>query len=159
MRHGSQGSNQTPSRIADPWQSAAIRRMIRDDPRQLSSPIRSSPPIRGERGLRTPERTEHFTAMTCPKCSSAILSGTTYGLRLDLEPRTLDDHTEYLALADNVRTYNLHPDLTARRRHLEHITRPERHPRHAEHVCGQQYGRNPRPAPSVPAVVHDDPPF
>lgn len=104
-------------------------------------------------------RTEHFTANTCSKCSVVILAGTTYGLHLNLEPRTLDDHTEYLALADNVRTYNLHPDLTARRRHLEHIIRPERHPRHAEHVCGQQYGRNPRPAPSVPAVVHDDPPF
>ena len=114
---------------------------------------------RGRGGNLVPTSSQHFTASICPKCSAAILAGTTYGLRLDLEPRTLDDHTEYLALADNNRTYNLLPDLTAQRRHLEHIKRPERHPRHAEHVCGQQYGRNPRPAPSVPAVVHDDPPF
>lgn len=159
MRHGSQGSNQTPPRIDNPRRSEPIRRMIRDDPCQLSSPIRSSPPIRGERGLRTPERTEHLTANTCPKCKSAILAGTTYGMRLNLEPRTLDDHTEYLALADNVRTYNLLPDRTAQRRHVEHIKRPSTNPRHAEHTCGSQYGHHPAPAPPAQPVDHDDPPF
>lgn len=149
----------TTSGHAVPNWSPACPTVVPDVPQQLPLLVPLSPPIGGTRGPRRGTSTEHFTANTCPKCSAAILVGTTYGLRLNLEPRTLDDHTEYLALADNVRTYNLHPDLTARRRHLEHITRPERHPRHAEHVCGQQYGRNPRPAPPVPAVVHDDPPF
>lgn len=130
-------------------------------PRGRSRPaLTPAPPVRRAGGRGQVSRADKFTASTCNKCGVITLTGTTYGLRLNLEPRTLDDHTEYLALADGTRTYNLLPDLTAQRRHLEHIKRPERHPRHAEHVCGQQYGTQPRPVPPAPPVSPgDDPPF
>lgn len=134
--------------------------MIRDDPPQLSLPIRRSPPKGGITERGPAQRTQHFTANTCRKCHRIILAGTIHGLRLDLEPTTLDDHTEYQALADQVPTYDLWPDRTARRRHLEEISHPERVPRHARHTCGQQYGTDPRPDPP-PALrpTTDDPPF
>jgi hypothetical protein len=148
-----------PPRIADPSQSVAIRLMIRDDPFHLPSPIRRSPPIGGnaERGRNQP--TKHFTAHTCRKCGGITIAGTTYGLRVDLETTCLDDHTEYAALVDQVPTYDLWPDRTARRRHLEEITHPERVPRHAHHTCGTTYGTLPRPTP--PAITHTtiDPQF
>jgi len=105
-------------------------------------------------------RTDRFTANTCRKCGAIILTGTTYGLVLHLEPRTLTDETEYRALVDQVPTYNLLPDNTVDRRHLEHIKHPERYPRHAEHVCGKQYGTQPRPTPPAPPEPPgDDLPF
>lgn len=106
------------------------------------------------------QRTTYFAASTCRKCGHIILAGTTYGLRLDLEPRQLDDQTEVDALADNVPTYNLLPDRTAQRRHLEEIRGPAKHPRHAKHTCGRQYGHHsPPPAPATPSTTDDRPPF
>ena len=110
---------------------------------------------RGENLVPTSSRTKHFTAHTCRKCSAITISGTTYGLRVDLEPTTLDDHTEYAALLAGIPTYDLWPDRTARRRHLEEISHPERVPRHAHHTCGTTYGTLPRPTP--PATSQADP--
>ena len=142
-----------------PQRAPACPTVVPDVPQQLPLLVPLSPPIGGTRGPRRGTSTEHLTANTCPKCKSAILAGTSYGMCLNLEPRTLDDHTEYLALADNVRTYNLLPDRTAQRRHVEHIKRPSTNPRHAEHTCGRQYGHLPAPAPPAQPVDHDDPPF
>jgi hypothetical protein len=97
----------------------------------------------------------HFTASTCRNCSAITIAGTTYGLRINLEPQALDDHTEYAALLAGVPTYDLWPDRTARRRHLEEIQQPERVPRHAHHTCGTTYGTLPRPTP--PAISQADP--
>jgi len=135
-------------------------------PHETTPPPRpGSIPGRG-RGRRAdpaatpPNLTKHFTASTCRKCGGITIAGTTYGLRVDLEPTTLDDHTEYAALADNVPTYDLWPDRTARRRHLEEIKHPERVPRHAAHSCDRTYGTNPRPAPAVsPRPIDGPPPF
>lgn len=129
--------------------------MIRDDPFHLPSPIRRSPPIGGnaERGRNQP--TKHFTANTCRKCQAITIAGTTYGIRIDLEPQALDDHTEYAALLDGIPTYDLWPDRQARRRHLEEIAHLERVPRHARHTCGTTYGQLPRPTP--PATHQPDP--
>ena len=108
----------------------------------------------------TPRPTPHFSASTCSKCARIVLAGTIHGLRLDLEPTTLNDHTEYQALADGIPTYDLWPDRTARRRHLEEIKWPERVPRHARHTCGTTYGTNPRPKPPArPSPTGDTPPF
>lgn len=105
-------------------------------------------------------RTDKFTASTCHKCGHIILAGQIHGLRLDLEPTTLNDLTEYQALADGVPTYDLWPDRTARRRHLEEIKWPERVPRHARHTCGTTYGTDPRPEPPAqPSPTNDTPPF
>lgn len=149
----------TPSGHAVPHWSPACPTVVPDVPQQLPLLVPLSPPIGGTRGPRRGTGTEHFTANTCPKCKTAILAGTTYGMRLNLEPRVLNDHTEYAALLDQVRTYNLLPDNTAQRRHVEHIKRPSTHPRHAEHTCGKQYGQQPAPAPPAQPVDHDDPPF
>jgi hypothetical protein len=103
-----------------------------------------------------PQRpTNKFTAHTCRKCSAITIAGTTYGLRVDLEPQVLNDHTEYAALLAGVPTYDLWPDRTVRRRHLEEIQQPERVPRHARHICGTTYGTLPRPTP--PATSQADP--
>lgn len=99
--------------------------------------------------------TKHFTAHTCRKCSAITIAGTTYGLRVDLEPQALDDETEYAALLAGVPTYDLYLDRLARRRHLEEISHPERVPRHARHTCGTTYGTLPRPTP--PAISQPDP--
>ena len=99
--------------------------------------------------------TKHFTAHTCRKCSAITIAGTTYGLRVDLEPQVLSDETEYAALFAGVPTYDLWPDRTARRRHLEEISHPERVPRHAHHTCGTTYGTLPRPTP--PTTSQADP--
>ena len=123
-------------------------------PRQLSLVCPGSPPIGGNGGTG-PRRTPHFTASTCRQCGAIILAGTIHGIRVDLEPQTLDDHDEYQAIADGVPTYDLWPDRVARRRHLEEIKHPERVPRHARHTCATQYGKHPRPAP--PAPLHVDP--
>ena len=134
--------------------------MIPRDSQKLPSVIPGFPPIGGKRETGRPQPTPHFTASTCRKCGSITITGTTYGLRLDLEPTTLNDHTEYQALADQVPTYDLWPDRTARRRHLEEIKRPERVPRHARHTCGTTYGTTPRPDPApAPRPPTDDPPF
>ena len=103
-----------------------------------------------------PQRpTKQFTAHTCRKCGAITITGTTYGLRVDLEPTTLDDHTEYAALLAGIPTYDLWPDRTARRRHLEEISHAERVPRHAHHTCGTTYGTLARPTP--PATSQADP--
>jgi len=101
-----------------------------------------------------PRPTQHFTASTCRKCGAITIAGTTYGLRIDLEPQVLDDETEYAALLDGVPTYDLWPDLIARRRHLENIRQPDKAPRHARHTCGTTYGTKPRPNP--PATSQPD---
>ena len=108
-----------------------------------------------------PSPTQHFTANTCPKCSAITITGTTYGLRIDLEPQVLDDHTEYAALLAGVPTYDLWPDRIARRRHLENICQPDKAPRHARHTCGTTYGTQPRPAPATTPRPNTDgpPPF
>ena len=114
-----------------------------------------APPVRGagSRGQVIP--TQHFTANTCRKCGAITIAGLTYGLRVDLEPQVLNDETEYAALADAVPTYDLWPDLKARRRWLEHIRQPDKAPRHARHTCGTTYGTTPRPNP--PATSQPDP--
>lgn len=132
--------------------------MIRGDPFHLASPIRRSPPIGGnaERGRnRNPEK---FTADTCRKCSAITIAGTIQGIRHDLEPNTLNDHTEYQAIADNVPTYDLWPDRIARRRWVEHIRYPDQTHRHAQHTCGTTYGTTPRPTTSHPRPPTDGPP-
>jgi len=110
---------------------------------------------RGENLVPTASRTKHFTASTCRKCGAITITGTTYGLRVDLEPQVLSDETEYAALLAGVPTYDLWPDRTARRRHLEEIAHPERVPRHAHHTCGTTYGTLPRPTP--PTTSQADP--
>jgi hypothetical protein len=105
-----------------------------------------------------PRPTKHFTANTCQKCGAITIAGLTYGIRVDLEPQVLNDHTEYDALAAGVPTYNLWPDLIARRRHLEEIKHPERVPRHARHTCGTTYGTKPRPTPAATPPPADGPP-
>lgn len=118
-----------------------------------------APPVR-RAGSRGQVRGERFGASTCHKCGHIILAGQIHGLRLDLEPAMLNDLTEYRALADRVPTYDLWPDRTARRRHLEEIKHPERVPRHARHTCGTTYGTDPRPEPPAqPAPTDDTPPF
>ena len=115
---------------------------------------------RGENLVPTASRTKHFTASTCRKCGHIILAGQIHGLRLDLEPTTLNDLTEYQAIRDGIPTYDLWPDRTARRRHLEEIKWPDRVPRHARHTCGTTYGADPRPdPPAPPAPTSDTPPF
>lgn len=106
------------------------------------------------------QRTDKFTASTCRQCGHIILAGQIHGLRLDLESAMLNDLTEYQALADGVPTYDLWPDRTARRRHLEEIKHHDRVPRHARHTCGTTYGTDPRPEPPArPAPIDDAPPF
>jgi hypothetical protein len=143
-------------------------------PDRNSSPKGQDPSLYGEntyiqdaflgvtvrRGLEVPEfqtkkLTKHFTAHACRKCGAITIAGTTYGLRVDLEPQVLNDQTEYAALIAGVPTYDLWPDRTARRRHLEEIQQPERVPRHARHTCGTTYGTLPRPTP--PATSQADP--
>jgi hypothetical protein len=103
-----------------------------------------------------PQRlTPHFTANTCPKCQAITIAGAPHGIRIDLEPTTLDDHTEYAALLADIPTYDLWPDNVARRRHLEEIAHPQRVPRHARHTCSTTYGQNPRPTP--PATSQPNP--
>ncbi len=114
-----------------------------------------APPVRGAGGKGQVILSKHFTASTCRKCGAITLTGTTYGIRIDLEPTTLDDHTEYAALVNQVPTYDLWPDRSARQRHLEEIKWPDRVPRHAQHTCGTTYGTHPRPTP--PATNHGDP--
>ena len=135
--------------------------MIRPNPRQLPSPIRRSPPVGGIADGGPAKPSNKFAASTCRKCGAITITGTTYGLLLHLEPDTLNDHTEYQALLNHVPTYNLLPDRTAQRRHLEHIRAPSRHPRHAQHTCGTQYGTDPRPPAPASAVTNPDgpPPF
>ena len=109
----------------------------------------------------TPPRTNKFTASTCRKCGAITITGTIHGLPHHLEPTTLDDHTEYAALAEHVPTYDLWPDRTARRRHLEEISHPDRVPRHARHTCGTTYGTHARPTPPAtnPGDPNGPPPF
>jgi hypothetical protein len=123
--------------------------------RRSQPALTPAPPVRGAGGRGQVTLTKHFTAHTCRKCGAITITGTTYGLRVDLEPQVLTDHTEYAALLAGVPTYDLWPDRTARRRHLEEISHPERVPRHARHTCGTTYGILPRPAP--PATSQADP--
>ena len=119
-----------------------------------------APPVRGAGGKGQVILSRHFTANTCRKCGAITITGTIHGLRLDLEPATLNDLTEYQAIRDGIPTYDLWPDRTARRRHLEEIKWPERVPRHARHTCGTTYGTDPRPQPPAQPVITDDtPPF
>jgi hypothetical protein len=106
-------------------------------------------------------RTPYFTASTCRKCGAITITGTIHGLPHHLEPTTLDDRTEYAALVDQVPTYDLWPDRTARRRHLEEISHPDRVPRHAQHTCGTTYGTHARPTPPAtnPGDPNGPPPF
>ena len=115
--------------------------------------VRSGNPVQNPSNL--------FTASTCSKCAAIVLAGQILGLRLNLEPTMLNDHTEYQALADGIPTYDLWPDRIARRRHLEQIKWPDRVPRHAQHTCGTQYGTDPRPnPPTTPRPdPHGPPPF
>ena len=107
-----------------------------------------------------PQRlTEHFKPATCPKCHTATLHGIADGITRHLEPRALTDHGEYHAIAAGLRTYNLHPDRTAMPRTISHIVAPDRHPRLAQHACGQQYGDQALPGPRPRPADHDDPPF
>ena len=140
-----------------PQRAPACPPVVPSVPRQLSLVCPSSPPIGGNGGTG-PRRTRLFTASTCSQCSHIVLAGTIYGLQLDLEPTTLDDQGEYLALRDGVPTYDLWPDRTARRRHLEEIAHPERVPRHARHTCDSQYGQHPRPTPPPHAALDPDAP-
>lgn len=141
----------------DSPQFPPVPRLIPVSSRELSSPVPVPPPTGGnwESGRI---RTRHFTASTCRQCGRIILTGTIYGLRVDLEPTMLDDEGEYLALRDGVPTYDLWPDRVARRRHLEEIAHHERVPRHARHTCGSQYGQQPRPTPPPHVALDPDAP-
>ena len=158
MSRGTLPPNQHPPGHAVPQRAPLCPAVVPNVPRQLSLVVPSSPPIGGNGGTG-PHRTQHFTASTCRKCSHIILAGQIHGLRLDLEPTTLNDLTEYQALADGIPTYDLWPDRTARRRHLEEIAAPERVPRHARHTCGTTYGTDPRPTPAVSPKPSADPQF
>ena len=133
--------------------------MIPDDSPQLPGLFPVPPPIGGNRESRRHPITKHFTASTCRKCSAITITGTIHGLPHHLEPTTLNDHTEYAALVDQVPTYDLWPDRTARRRHLEEISHPDRVPRHARHTCGTTYGTHPRPTPPATPPPTDEPAF
>jgi hypothetical protein len=154
MRRGTLPPNQHPPGHAVPHRAPACPPMVPAVPRQLSLVVPSSPPIGGNGGTG-PRLTPHFTANTCPKCQAITIAGAPHGIRIDLEPTTLDDHTEYAALLADIPTYDLWPDNVARRRHLEEIAHPQRVPRHARHTCGTTYGTQPRPTP--PASSQPDP--
>lgn len=143
-----------------PQRAPACPAVVPSVPLQLSLVCPSSPPIRGNGGTG-PRPQQHFTASTCRKCHHIILTGTIHGLPLNLEPTTLNDHTEYQALRDGTPTYDLWPDRKARRRHLEEIQAPERVPRHARHTCGTTYGTDPRPEPPAQpsSTTSNTPPF
>ena len=160
MKRGTHPPNQHTPGHAVPHRAPACPPVVPAVPQQLSLVCPVSPPIGGNRGTG-PRPTKHFTANTCPKCSAITITGTTYGLRIDLEPQVLDDHTEYAALLAGIPTYDLYPDRIARRRHLEEISHPERVPRHARHTCGTTYGTQPRPAPATTPRPNTDgpPPF
>ena len=119
-----------------------------------------APPVR-RAGSRGQVQAGHFTASTCRKCGAITITGTIHGLPHHLEPTTLDDRTEYAALVNQVPTYDLWPDRTARRRHLEEISHPDRVPRHARHTCGTTYGTHARPPPPAtkPGDPNGPPPF
>ena len=160
MTRGTLPPNQHPPGHAVPQRAPLCPAVVPNVPRQLSLVVPSSPPIGGNGGTG-PHPTQHFTASTCRKCGAITIAGTIHGLRLDLEPTTLNDHTEYQALADGIPTYDLWPDRTARRRHLEEIKWPERVPRHARHTCGTTYGTHDRPTPPAtnPGDPNGPPPF
>lgn len=84
--------------------------MIPADSPKLPGLFPVPPPIGGNRESRRPRITPNFTAHTCRKCSAITITGTIHGIRIDLEPQVLDDHTEYAALLDNVPTYDLYPE-------------------------------------------------
>ncbi len=114
---------------------------------------------RGGNLVPTSSLTFTFKPSTCQKCHTATLHGIADGITRHLEPRALTDHGEYRALAAGLRTYNLHPDRTAMPRTISHIAAPDRHPRLAQHACGQQYGDQALPGPRPRPADHDDPPF
>ena len=133
-------------------------------PHESDSSTRPRPkPGRGRvrSGNLVQHSSQHFTASTCRKCGAITITGTIHGLPHHLEPTTLNDHTEYAALAEHVPTYDLWPDRTARRRHLEEIRHPDRVPRHARHTCGTTYGTHARPTPPAtnPGDPNGPPPF
>ena len=127
-------------------------------PRPGSIPGRSQ----GRRAdhAKTAPTTKTFTANTCPACGDITIAGRVLGIRLDLEPLTLTDHDEYRAIADQVATYNLHPDLVVRLRGVADIRGPTTVDRHARHTCATTYGTTPRTRPVTRTVIHsDEPPF
>jgi hypothetical protein len=129
-------------------------------PQGRSQPaLTPAPPARGAGGRGQVKPSKHFTANTCRKCGAITIAGTTHGIRIDLEPTTLNDHDEYAALLAGVPTYDLWPDRIARRRHLENIRHPDKTHRHAQHTCGTTYGTQPRPTPVTnPRPPADGPP-
>lgn len=147
-------SHLLPGKPPAPWQEEQLP--------GFPASLHSRKPGTGSNLPGAPPRkpTHKFTAGTCHKCGHIILAGQIHGLLLDLEPTTLNDLTEYQAIRDGIPTYDLWPDRTARRRHLEEIKWPERVARHARHTCGTTYGTDPRPdPPAPPAPASDTPPF
>jgi len=95
----------------------------------------------------------------CNHCGEAILERRWLGLWITLEPLALDDHGEYLAIRDGVRTWNVWPDKVTEPRGLEQVRYRELTARHAGHRCGASYGTVRPPIAIPPAPLPDEPPF
>jgi len=158
MRRGTLRPNEVPPGHAVPHCAPACPPLVPSVPRDLSLVCPSPPPIGGDQGTG-PRSTRRFTATTCRKCGAIVLAGIADGILRKLEPRVLDDLTEYQALADGVPTYNLHPDRQVTRRGYAHIIADTRHPRLPAHVCGKSYASLPLPTPPRPPVKGDEPEF
>ena len=146
-------SHELPGKLPAPWQEEQLPGF----PASLHS-------RKQEAGSKLPgahprKLTINFTATTCRKCGAIVLAGIADGILRKLEPRVLDDLTEYQALADGVPTYNLHPDRQVTRRGYAHIIADTRHPRLPAHVCGKSYASLPLPTPPRPPVKGDEPEF
>lgn len=96
---------------------------------------------------------------TCPDCHAPVLERRWLGLWITLEPLALDDHGEYLAIRDGVRTWNVWPDKVTEPRGLEQVRYRELTARHAGHRCGASYGTVRPPIAIPPAPLPDEPPF
>jgi hypothetical protein len=97
----------------------------------------------------------------CPDCSQEVIHSHYLGLVFILEPTELTDVDEARAIAAGSQTYNLWPVNHPRARHLSDILYRDVAPRHAQHVCGQTFGSQPRQPSSThkPPTITDDPPY
>lgn len=154
----------TPPRPRQIGRNALFKQMTVIPHETTPPPRPRSIPGRGRGRVSDPAKnppiTRRFTANTCPACGAITISGLVLGIRLDLEPLSLTDHDECRAIADQVATYNLHPDLVVRLRGVAEIRSPSRHERHARHVCGTTYGTQPRTRTVTRTPIdHAEPPF
>lgn len=113
------------------------------------------PPRRGPLG----DRARGSAADTCPDCHAPVLKRRWLGLWITLEPLALDDHGEYLAIRDGIKTWNTWPDGVTEPRGLTQVRYRQLTARHATHRCSQSYGTVPPPPARTPADLPDNPPF